>query len=107
MVKNGTENIKNQASDRLAFTQFPSRQAHSAEYRVGHGLSGLANLIRLTHAPSKNNLPWLKLARFTGERSPHGSLRHDKGVLRLTGCEGDYDGEKVSIEEAAGRLRAA
>ena len=107
MVKDRTEIVKNQASDRVTFTQFPSRQAHSAEYRVGHGLSGLANLIRLTHAPSKNNLPWLKLARFTGERSPHGSLRHDKGVLRLTGCEGDYDGEKVSIEEAAGRLRAA
>jgi hypothetical protein len=107
MAKDGTENVKNQAPGRISFTQFPSRQATSLLYKVGHGLTGLAKLIRITSAASKDELPWLKLARFTGERSPGGSLRHDKGVLRLTGCEGDYDGEKLSIEEAAEKLGAA
>lgn len=55
----------------------------------------------------KAELPWLKLATFGDERSPRGSLRHDRNLLRIDGVEADYDGEEMSIPEAVTRLKAA
>ena len=55
----------------------------------------------------KASQPLLKLAEFGDKRNASGSLRHDANVLMLHGVEGDYDGEKVTPEEAAHRLRVA
>src|SRR5262245_20810178 len=52
----------------------------------------LADRIRKEGAPTKGELPLLKLARFGGQRTPAGSLRNDANVLSTSGCEGDYDG---------------
>jgi len=60
----------------------------------------LAELIRITTASDKSTLPWLKLARFGNARSPKGSLRHDRNVIAISGVEADYDGEKITLDEA-------
>lgn len=51
-------------------------------------------------------MPLLKLAEFGDQASSKGSLRTDDNLLRCFGVEGDYDAGKVSIDEAAERLRA-
>jgi hypothetical protein len=63
-------------------------------------LPELCGLIRGTTAPSKGELPFVKLARFGDKRSPKNSLRHNANVLEVTGCELDYDAGQVSFEEA-------
>jgi hypothetical protein len=60
----------------------------------------LAALARDTTAPTKDQLPWWKLARFGNAVTRHGSLRHDQNVLAISGVEADYDGERVSFSEA-------
>jgi len=71
---------------------------HAASDKSERNLSPneLAELIRSTTAPSKDQLPWLKLARF-GEYRKHngngklGSLRNNKNVSAISGIEGDYE----------------
>jgi hypothetical protein len=63
--------------------------------------------IRNTTAPAKDLLPLLKLARFGTVLSSDGSYRHDANVVSVSGCEGDYDGEEMSTDEAKQRLSAA
>jgi predicted P-loop ATPase len=74
----------------------------------------LKELIESTTAPVKEKLPLGKLAQFGTLPSPPdengkggGSLRHDANVRMVTGCEGDYDGEQMPIEEARDRLNQA
>ena len=50
---------------------------------------------------SKSACPLIKLATFGDQRTAQSSLRHDANVLAVSGIEGDYDGEKVTIAEAA------
>lgn len=56
--------------------------------------------------PSKGAMPLLKLATFGDLRTGSRSLRHDQNIAKVTGIEGDYDGELVPIEEAKRRLEA-
>lgn len=63
-------------------------------------LPKLAELIKSTNAPKKEKLPWLKLASFGEFKSLKGSLRHDGNVKLIYGLEADYDGEKISFDEA-------
>lgn len=63
-------------------------------------LHELQDLIRRTSAPTKERLPWLKLARFGDRRSDKGSLRHDANLTAISGIEADYDDEEVSFEQA-------
>jgi hypothetical protein len=65
----------------------------------------LCNLILSQSAPRKEDLPWLKLARFGDKKSVHGSLRHDANVLAISGYEVDYDGEKISFDEIVKRVK--
>ncbi len=53
---------------------------------------------------SKKACPLLKLATFGEAATDKGSLRHDGNVLEVFGIEGDYDGEQVSIDQAADKL---
>lgn len=55
---------------------------------------------------SKDECPWVKLAIFGNLRTAKHSLRHDANVLAITGVEGDYDGEKMTMEEAIAKLEA-
>src|SRR4249919_3401013 len=71
-------------------------------------LASLEELVRRTSAPHKDSLPWLKFARFGTTAKDHkGCLRHDGNVEKLSGAVADYDGEKMSPEEAAERLDKA
>jgi hypothetical protein len=76
-------------------------------------LTALAQLIRDTMAPTKDRLPWLKLARFGNAKTKKGSLRHDRNIIAISGVEADYDSEKlgfdyaIEIAEKAGLLAIA
>ncbi|MGH7024185.1 MAG: AAA family ATPase [Caulobacteraceae bacterium] len=69
-------------------------------------LRAFAEVIRSESAPSKERLPWLKLAAFGADRTAKGSLRHDDNLVSIIGVEGDYDGEQMSVDEAVQRLAA-
>jgi hypothetical protein len=91
---------------RFPVTIFPNRFAltkREIEVDVGE----LAHLIGGEWAPTKDRLPFLKLATFGNLRSDRRCLRHDANVKSIFGVEIDYDGGKVDIHDAAGRLRAA
>lgn len=71
------------------------------------GLDDLRDLIRGTKAPAKDRQPMLKLARYGGKRSTAGALRWDQNVLGCSGCELDYDGGEMPLDEATRRLDSA
>jgi hypothetical protein len=52
-------------------------------------LIALAELIHTTAASAKEQLPWLKLARFGDKRTEKSSLRHNANLMAITGIEGD------------------
>jgi hypothetical protein len=63
-------------------------------------LEEVVRLLAATSAKTKDNLPWLKLARFGTTKTDKGSLRHDENVIDITGIEADYDGGAVSFDKA-------
>ena len=69
--------------------------------------SQLQHEILATTAPSKQELPWLKLARFGQDRTAKGSLRHDANVLAITGVEADYDKGGMAVQQAVDLLEHA
>src|SRR5262249_34821230 len=84
---------------RVAVTFFTDRTATtSREERLS--LPELANVIQTTAAPTKEQLPWLKLARFGDHRSKGGALRNNDNVLAITGIESDYDRKQMSLADA-------
>ena len=70
-------------------------------------LAELARRVATASAPAKADLPWLKLATFGNHRSNHGSLRHNRNLISVSGVEIDYDGEKVSFDTAVETLEKA
>lgn len=70
-------------------------------------LRQMAAEIRDARAGAKSALPWLKLATFGDAPTEKGALRHDANLIAIEGVEGDYDGGKVTVDEACARLRAA
>jgi hypothetical protein len=83
----------------FAITVFTNASAtRKAEQQIT--LSALADRIRATQAPTKSQLPWLKLARFGDQRTDKHSLRHDANVEVITGIEVDYDGGVVTVDQA-------
>ena len=90
----------------LGITLFRDAGASTADPRM-LSLTDLADMARNTIAPTKAALPWMKAADFGTARTEKNSLRHNANVLGLNGIEADYDGERLSIEDAAGLLRKA
>lgn len=86
--------------DRITFTLFPDVGAQTkTEYRVSW--DGLAAHVRSPgEFAVKAKCPLIKLARFGERRSEKNSLRHDANMIEITGIEGDYDGERLSVGEA-------
>ncbi|MFT8246961.1 phage/plasmid primase, P4 family [Roseomonas sp. BN140053] len=90
----------------VAITVFSSYAANSK--REGRlSLEELAEQVRSVSAARKDQLPWLKLARFGDTRTERGSLRHDANLLAISGIEADYDGEQVPFDSAAETLAKA
>jgi hypothetical protein len=67
-------------------------------------LAELAELIRRTHAPTKAELPWLKLGFFGDKRTGKNCLRSNANLRWVSGIEADYDGERVSFDRAVNVL---
>jgi hypothetical protein len=63
-------------------------------------LKALADRIAVTSAPTKERLPWLKLATFGELRTKKGSLRHDANLKTISGVEIDYDAERILFDDA-------
>jgi hypothetical protein len=93
-------------SDPIIVTFFKDVAAQHCQWE-GLTFAELAARIEATHALDKAGLPLVKLARFGGARSRLGSLRHTRNLIAVSGVEADYDGEKVTIEEAAETLQKA
>ena len=96
-----------QPVQRIPVTLFQDRYARTCEQRELTLLEIIAMLRDPPTANQKDHLPLLKLATFGNLPSAKGSLRHDLNVLSVTGCEIDYDAEKVSIEAAFQLLAGA
>jgi hypothetical protein len=92
------------------YTGFENRFALVKYDGTAKDIDDLADLIRRTTAGSKSDLPWIKLARFSGIPNPKAananfpSLRYDEGVVEICGVEGDYDGGQLPMPVAAARL---
>ena len=110
--------IESEGSTAFNATGFASKHAPEAIPLHFADLDDLAKLIRETTSSSKEEMPWIKLARFSGAPNPDSksqrpAARYNAGVEALTGVEGDYDakpkadGPLMTIEEAAELLRSA
>lgn len=96
-----------QALDRpVKLTRFPSQRA-LAKKELNLSLRELAGRIERQTAASKDKLPWLKMATFGNAKSTKGCLRTNANVKTITGLEGDYDGERITPEEARAKLKKA
>lgn len=89
----------------LRVTLFPDHKAQS-KGELATTLRALCARIRDTRAASKSALPWLKMAEFGDARTDRGSLRHDANMLAITGVEGDYDGQQLTMDRARRILMA-
>jgi hypothetical protein len=87
-------------------TFFASQQADTKREKI-HTLRTLATLAKTRDAPSKDKLPWIKLATFGAEPTLKGSLRHDTNMQAVFGVEGDYDDSEITPLAAADLLRRA
>jgi RecA-family ATPase len=84
---------------RFVVTFFPTQSAQSKMQRQ-MTLEELCDEIQKTTASSKAALPWVKLSIFGKERTEKNCLRHNANVLSITGAEMDYDGGKITLDEA-------
>ncbi len=90
----------------LFITKYPDARARSKS-RIRTSLRDLAGKLPDRIAASKSELPLLKLARTGDQRTAKGSLRSNANMLTIEGVEGDYDGECMSVADAAKQLRKA
>jgi hypothetical protein len=92
------------AAPSILVTIFRDKWAKTAKEK-SLTLEGLRDLIASTAAATKEDLPWLKLARFGTKRSKGDSLRNNDNVVEITGIEGDHDSGEMTFEEAVRRVR--
>lgn len=91
---------------KLSVTYFADKRALSARNDTVT-LRQFSEVVLGTSAPTKHDLPWVKLAVFGDTPSRKGSYRHDANVVMLSGIEADYDAEVMTPAEAVSRLSAA
>jgi hypothetical protein len=92
--------LKQASETPVTFTIFKDYGATRKKEHTA-SLAELREGILKTAAPTKAELPWLKLARFGEKKTKKGSLRNDDNVLEITGIELDYDGKQMSLATAA------
>jgi hypothetical protein len=90
---------------RFTVTFFPDEYAYSLSVKETT-LAELHEMVVSTSAAQKSKLPWLKLARF-GDKRSNKSLRNNDNVEVITGIELDYDGEKMTFDEAVAIINQA
>jgi DNA polymerase I-like protein with 3'-5' exonuclease and polymerase domains/RecA-family ATPase len=70
-------------------------------------LPQLAEFIGMNTAPSKMELPWLKLSRFGDKATEKRCLRHDANVLTISGIEVEHDAGEIAFLVAIAVMREA
>ncbi|WP_454825924.1 AAA family ATPase [Paraburkholderia xenovorans] len=95
----------------LAFTTFPDSFAQTKADRLLTWADIVDVIADARERESKEACSYIKLATFGEKHNPAStskrpSLRYDANVHQVSGLEGDYDGELVSVDEAARRLSA-
>jgi AAA domain/Primase C terminal 2 (PriCT-2) len=90
----------------ITATVFPDKLARSKR-EVAIRFRSLPDAMGKRTAPSKDKLPWLKLATFGDDPSAKGCYRTNANMLAIDGVEGDHDAGTMSIDEAVALLRAA
>lgn len=91
---------------RIAVTMFPDFGASTKSEEL-LSLATLAPRIKTTAGAVKDQLPWLKLAKFGTLKTDKNCLRHDKNVIAISGVEGDYDAGVTTVDEAVAMLQRA
>jgi putative DNA primase/helicase len=94
------------ASYRVAVTLFADEFATDKTECV-YTLAQLIEIILTADGERKEDLRWLKLARFGDERTEKNSLRHNRNVQAVSGVEADYDAERMAFREALERATSA
>ena len=90
----------------ISLTFFENYAADKKREEV-YSLRSLRGRVLSITKSRKADLPWLKAARFGDLKTNKNSLRHDSNVIAITGIEADYDGERVTIDEAVEKLTQA
>jgi hypothetical protein len=88
----------------VTVTFFPNKSAQTQRC-IDLTLPQLAERILLETAPSKLQLPWLKLMTFGNKRSAKGCLRTNANAKEITGIEVEHDRGEISIDTAIAVLR--
>jgi Virulence-associated protein E-like domain len=87
-------------------TFFPNKSAQS-QHCSNLTLPQLAEQIRLETAPTKLELPWLKLMTFGNTRSAKGCLRTNANAKEITGIEVEHDKGEIAFDTAIAVMREA
>jgi hypothetical protein len=96
----------NGGRQKFLVTKFIDEKAFSFDAQE-MSLDEVRDLVLTTTARDKYALPLLKLAKFGDKRTAKKCLRHNDNVEAITGVEVDYDGERVTFEDAVALIRAA
>lgn len=84
----------------LSYTVFEDKNAQRAQSLFG----SWEDLVSMVRDPeirsSKEDCRLLKLATFGNRRTSKNALRSDSNIEHVSGCEGDYDGGVMGINEA-------
>lgn len=87
----------------LKITRF--RDPHARSKRTFRkSLREFAAIISTRTAATKDALPLAKLGAFGDKTTRKGSLRHNANLRTIEGVEADYDGEVMSMAQAAAKL---
>lgn len=91
----------------VRITIFPDVSAQRADRKTCAWRDVVRTLETPSEYASKQACPLLKLGEFGNQRTAKGSLRSDDNLIAVYGVVVDYDGEKVTVDEAATRLAAS
>jgi hypothetical protein len=95
------------AAPGISITFFPT---YAAQYKTEQRLTlpELEQMLRtMTPQPTKQSLPWLKLATFGEQRTEKNCLRSDANVQHVDGIEIDLDNGVLSFDAVCSRLESA
>ena len=91
---------------KIFVTIFPNIKAQTGKYG-SLTLRELGSSIANTTARTKEELPMLKLQRFSGARTDKNCLRSDAAVVEIFGCEGEHDAGTMTFTAATEALHKA
>jgi hypothetical protein len=95
------------AANVITWTESPDKSGSTMTQHQGTPDQFAERLRTIGTFSSKDKCPLIKLAGFGTHRSKGGSLRNNENVVSISGVEGDYDGEVVSLELAREMLQRA